>query len=466
MLADLYREAAVLGAAGTRAGRRLRPQRRRGAHGRAAPPRSPRSTRASGCSSAPSPCSKRRCAWCPSTRGSAWRWPTGSPAAAATTTRAPSSRAWSSRRAGGGRRKRAHLHQRLAEIARAQGDTALALAEFEQASSMDGSNPAILHPARRGGGGGGRSRTRRARLPHPAGADTRRRRPTAGPPDGRRRAGADGDPAAPLRPRAQARARRPRRTSCSTPRWPRRSRTRSRRRACSGRCWPAGAHDELARLFEKRLARAAGTPAEAEISAEMAESLRAQGKLRRGLRGAAARRRVRARERCRCTSRSSSWRARPGGWSSWSSGCSRSSRRRRRKADMGVGSTLLLLAADIAERDFGDQHARARPAPPRRGDAAALARRAVGHRPPRAAARRTSPNATASPALLKLARRRGAQRRKPPRRRCTGPPRWSSVAPRRARPASPALRGAWRRAAISSARRRWSRPRACPRRSW
>src|SRR5262249_40750907 len=41
-------------------------------------------------------------------------------------------------------RKRAHLHQRLAEIARAQGDTAGALAEFEQASSMDGSNPTIL----------------------------------------------------------------------------------------------------------------------------------------------------------------------------------------------------------------------------------------------------------------------------------------------------------------------------------
>ena len=41
-------------------------------------------------------------------------------------------------------RKRAHLHQRLAEVARAQGDTKLALAEFEQASSMDGSNPAIL----------------------------------------------------------------------------------------------------------------------------------------------------------------------------------------------------------------------------------------------------------------------------------------------------------------------------------
>ena len=41
-------------------------------------------------------------------------------------------------------KKRALLHQRLAEIARAQGDTALALAEFEQASSMDVSNPAIL----------------------------------------------------------------------------------------------------------------------------------------------------------------------------------------------------------------------------------------------------------------------------------------------------------------------------------
>src|SRR6185436_19055480 len=41
-------------------------------------------------------------------------------------------------------RKRAALHQRLGELARAEGDLPLALEQLELASSMDGSNLGIL----------------------------------------------------------------------------------------------------------------------------------------------------------------------------------------------------------------------------------------------------------------------------------------------------------------------------------
>ena len=40
-----------------------------------------------------------------------------------------------------------------------------------------------------------------------------------------------------------------------------------------------GDHEVLGRLFEKRLARTAGTPAQADVYAELAESLRGQGRL-------------------------------------------------------------------------------------------------------------------------------------------------------------------------------------------
>ena len=116
----------------------------------------------------------------------------------------------------------------------------------------------------------------------------------------------------------------------------------------------AGAHDELARLFEKRLARAAGTPAEAEISAEMADSLRAQGKAE-----AAYEAQLHAVE---CAPEIVHLHA---PLVELARACGRVQdmverllaliERRRRKADMGVAATLLLLAADVAERDSGDQ---------------------------------------------------------------------------------------------------------------
>src|SRR5262249_15278714 len=116
----------------------------------------------------------------------------------------------------------------------------------------------------------------------------------------------------------------------------------------------AGAHDELARLFEKRLARAAGTPAEAEISAEMADSLRAQGKPEAAYE--AQLRAVEAAPEIRHLHAPLVAYARAGGQlGRLLERLLALVERRRRKADMSVASALLLLAAEIAERDFGDR---------------------------------------------------------------------------------------------------------------
>ena len=251
-------------------------------------------------------------------------------------------------------RKRAHLHQRLAEVARAQGDTKLALAEFEQASSMDGSNPAILTQlAEVAEAAGDLERAERAyrtllvqtreegeqgAAPHPSAPAVlalteillrlyglARKREHAAEADEL----LDSALAAAIKDADQA--------------------SRLQRGLLE-----RGAHEELARLFEKRLARAAGTPAEAEISAELAESLRAQGKPE-----AAFEAQLRAVESAPEIARLHAplvELARAAG--QLQPLCERLLalvERRRRKADMGVAATLLLLAADIAERDFGDQ---------------------------------------------------------------------------------------------------------------
>jgi tetratricopeptide (TPR) repeat protein len=247
-------------------------------------------------------------------------------------------------------RKRALLHQRLAEIARAQGDTTLALAEFEQASSMDVSNPTILtqlgEVAEAAGDLERAERAYRTLLvqtreapatPDPAGAELAlteillrlyglaRKRGHAAEADEI----LDSALAAAIKDPAQA--------------------SRLQRGLLA-----AGAHDELARLFEKRLAGAAGTPAEAEICAELADSLRAQGKLEaafdaqlRAVEAAPEIARLHAPlvELGRSTDRLAPLVDR----------LLALVERRRRKADMAVASTLLLLAAEIAERDFGDR---------------------------------------------------------------------------------------------------------------
>ena len=222
--------------------------------------RSPRSTPASACWSAPSPCWRRRCACVPQHEGlrlaladglarcgrhdearaqlsrlveqAGWRRTpqARAPAPAPGRDRARRRATPRSRSPSSSRRRRWTARTRrsctqLAEVAEAAGDL------------------------ERG----------RARLPHAAGADARGR--DAAPGRSRAGPGADGDPAAALRPGAQARATPARPTSCSSRRWRRPSRIPSRRRACSAALLAAGAHDELARLFEKRLARAAGTPA-------------------------------------------------------------------------------------------------------------------------------------------------------------------------------------------------------------
>ena len=250
-------------------------------------------------------------------------------------------------------RKRAHLHQRLAEIARAQGDTARALAEFEQASSMDGSNPAILTQlAEVAEATGDLERAERAyrtllvqsregepaHAPAEAGATTlalteillrlyglARKRGNTGEADEL----LDSALAAAIKDPEQA--------------------SRLQRGLLA-----AGAHDELARLFEKRLARAAGTPAEAEISAEMADCLRAEGKIE-----AAFDAQLRAVESAPEIERLHAPLV------EHARACGKLEplvdrllalvERRRRKADMAVASTLLLLAAQIAERDFDDR---------------------------------------------------------------------------------------------------------------
>ncbi|HXU00707.1 MAG TPA: tetratricopeptide repeat protein, partial [Polyangia bacterium] len=247
-------------------------------------------------------------------------------------------------------RKRANLHQRLAEIARAQGDSKLALAEFEQASSMDGSNPAILTQlAEMAEATGDLERaercyrtllvqTREDATPHPDAPAVLALTEILLRLYGLARKREHGAEADELLDSALAAAiKDPEQAS----------------RLQKG-LLQAGALDELARLFEKRIARAAGTPAEAEISAEMAESLRAQGKPE-----AAFEAQLRAVE---CAPEIAHLHA---PLVEMARACGQAQQlidrllalveRRRRKADMSVASTLLLLAADVAERDFDDQ---------------------------------------------------------------------------------------------------------------
>ena len=248
-------------------------------------------------------------------------------------------------------RKRAHLHQRLAEIARVEGDLPRALAELEQASSMDVSSPTILtelgEVAAAAGDVERAERAYRALLVQ-ARNDGAAGSPTPGSPLAlteillrlyglaRKRGNTaeadellDSALAAAVKDPAEA------------------------IRLQKG-LLEAGAHEELGRLFEKRLAQAAGTPAEAEISAELAESLRARGNEQ-----AAFEAQLRAVESApesahlhpslvelgRATARLPELVDR----------LLALVERRRRKADMNVASTLLLLAAEIAERDFDDR---------------------------------------------------------------------------------------------------------------
>src|SRR6185369_4948806 len=163
-------------------------------------------------------------------------------------------------------RKRAHLHMRMAEVARAQGDTDFALAEFEQASSMDGSNPTILTQlAEVAEAKGDLERAERAyrtllvqtrddAAPRPEAAGALALTEILLRLYGLARKRGHGAEADELLDSALSAAIKDPEQALRLQRG----------------LLQAGALDELARLFEKRLARAAGTPAEAEISAELA----------------------------------------------------------------------------------------------------------------------------------------------------------------------------------------------------
>ena len=291
---------------------------------------------------------------------------------------------------------------------------------------MDGSNPAILtqlaEVAEAAGDLERAERAYRTLLVQTRDEAARARRPPEA-----RRAGlaADGDPAAPLRPRAQARARRRGRRAArlrarrgdqgpgpgvaaaaraAGARRPRRARAavreaarargrHARRRRRSPRRWPRACARRASRRPPSRRScgRSSPRPELARLHAPLVELARAAGQLQPLV------------ERLLALVE-----------------------RRRRKADMGVAATLLLLAADIAERDFGDQtraldlHRRAEEMQPRSFDVltgiARLAQQQGERRRVRSRGARVQARAPA---------RRAARR--PPRRRCTGPPRWSSA---------------------------------------
>ena len=114
-------------------------------------------------------------------------------------------------------------------------------------------------------------------------------------------------------------------TSCSTPRWPPPSRIPEQASRLQRGLLQTGAHDELApAVREAARARRRHARRGGDLRRDGREPPRA-GQARGGLRRAAARRRIRARERCPArAARRDGARVRAD-WSSWSSGCWRSS---------------------------------------------------------------------------------------------------------------------------------------------
>jgi thioredoxin-like negative regulator of GroEL len=239
-------------------------------------------------------------------------------------------------------RKRAALHQRLGELARAEGDLPLALEQLELASSMDASNVDILRllaeVAEAAGAFAQAERAYRALLVRRAEGE---RAPAATEIlirlFGLAQKRGDGGEADELLESALAAAfEDPQEARCL-------------QQALLAR----GDHQVLDRLFGKRLARLAGTPEQAQVHAELAESLRAQGRLPEAfeaqlaaVEGAPEREElhepllVLGREAGRTEALIDRLLALV--------------ERRRRKTETGVAAVLLLRVADIAERDLGD----------------------------------------------------------------------------------------------------------------
>jgi tetratricopeptide (TPR) repeat protein len=281
-------------------------------------------------------------------------------------------------------RKRAALHQRLGELARAEGDLPAALEQLELASSMDASNLGILRQlaevAQESGALDKAERAYRALLVRKA----------------------EGEPAA----------------DAAAPAAPALAVTEillrlfelARKRGRSGEAdelldsalaaaikdpheaqrlqqglQANGAHEVLGRLFEKRLAQTAGTPAQAEVYAELAESLRAQGRAPEAFDAQLHAVEI-APERVALHDPLVELARAAGKVETLTDRLLALVERRRRKAETGVAGALLLRAADIAEKDFGDDaralelHRRAEEVEPRSLDVLSGLARLAGKR--------------------------------------------------------------------------------------
>ena len=272
-------------------------------------------------------------------------------------------------------RKRAGLHQRLGAIARAKGDAALALTELELASSMDASNLGILRElaevAEACGALEKAERAYRALLV---------RRAEDAPAEGAAPTLAVTEILLRLFELARKRGQRAEADELLDSALAAAIKDPLEAQRLQQGLQANGAHDVLSRLFEKRLAQTAGTPAQAEVYAELAESLRAQGRAVEAFEAQAhavdgAPERVRLHQPLVELARAA------GKVDVLADRLLALVERRRRRAETGVAGALLLRAAEIAEQDFGDEaralelHRRAEEVEPRSLDVlAGLAR--------------------------------------------------------------------------------------------
>jgi tetratricopeptide (TPR) repeat protein len=246
-------------------------------------------------------------------------------------------------------RKRAGLHQRLGEIARAKGDLQRALAELELASSMDASNLGVLRQlaevAEQEGALDRAERAYRALLV--------RREAEPAAEAGRAPALALTEILLRLFGLARKRGRSGEADELLDSALAAAIKDPLEAQRLQRGLQETGDHDVLSRLFEKRLAQAAGTPAQADIYSELAESLRAQGRADEAFDAQlhaveVAPERVALHEPLVELARAA------GKVAALADRLLSLVERRRRKAETGVAGALLLRAAEIAERDFGD----------------------------------------------------------------------------------------------------------------
>jgi tetratricopeptide (TPR) repeat protein len=273
-------------------------------------------------------------------------------------------------------RKRAGLHQRLGEIARAQGDAKRALAELELASSMDASNLAVLRQlaevAEESGALDRAERAYRALLVRPAEAEPAA--PNAAP------ALAVTEILLRLFELARKRGRSSEADELLDSALAAAIKDPLEAQRLQQGLQASGAHDVLARLFEKRLAQTAGTPAQAEVYAELAESRRAQGRAAEAFDAQLHAVEIAA-ERTQLHEPLVELARAAGQVETLVDRLLALVERRRRKAETAVAGALLLRAAEIVERDFNDDaralelHRRAEEVEPRSLDVlAGLAR--------------------------------------------------------------------------------------------